>query len=60
VLRKDLAAVSSHGHFEGGLKEASTQGEFLCRPRITGHCYFWRMGYDLHEQQKKRETCSMV
>jgi hypothetical protein len=44
VPRKDLATVSSRGHLGGGLKEAPAQGETLCQPRITGHCYFQRMG----------------
>ena len=44
VLRKDLAMVSSHGHLGRWLKEAATQDEILCQPRIIGHCYFQRMG----------------
>jgi hypothetical protein len=44
LLRKDLAVVSSHGHLGSGLKEAPVQDEIMCQPRITGHCYFWRMG----------------
>jgi hypothetical protein len=38
--------------WEGGLKEAPTQDEILCQPRITGHCYFLEWGYDFHEQKK--------
>jgi hypothetical protein len=45
VLRKDLDMVSSPGHlgrwFEGS---ACMQDDILCQPRITGHCYFQRMG----------------
>jgi hypothetical protein len=44
VRRKDLAAVSSHAHLGGDLKEVPVQGETLCQPRIKGHCYFRRMG----------------
>jgi hypothetical protein len=35
VPRKYLAAVSSHGHLGGSLKEAPAQDETLCQPRIT-------------------------
>jgi hypothetical protein len=44
VLRKDLVAVSICGHLGSGLKETLAQDEIFCHPRITGHCYFWRMG----------------
>jgi hypothetical protein len=45
--------------WEGGLKEAPTQDAFCVGQGYQDTIIFREWGYDLHEQKKKKETCSI-